>query len=256
LPSSAERRLQPAATHVPDRLNRVLFHPLLWASALIFLVGCGSTKVTSQQMMVDQKLPRPKRILIYDFAASAADVPRESAFATTNAQPTTPQTPQQLAAGREAGAELAGQLVGEIRQMGLVAEHASAATKPQLNDIIMRGYFLTVDEGSKAKRIAIGFGVGASSLQTAVEGFQMTDHGLLRLGSDTAQSGGNKTPGATASLGVALLTGNPLGLIVGGGVKMYGEASGSSTLQGRADKTAKALAKALEPRFREQGWIK
>ena len=231
------------------------FHLLTGAFAILFVAGCASTDVTSQQMMVSGKLPRPNRILVYDFAASPADVPRDSAFAVTNSQPTSPQTPQQLAAGRQAGAELAGQLVAEIRAMGLVAEHASADAKPQLNDIVLRGYFLTIDEGSATKRIVIGFGAGASSLQTAVEGFQMTDHGLQRLGADTVQAGGNKTPGAAASVGAALLTGNPLGLIVGGGIKLYGEASGNSGLQGRADKTAKAIAEALRPRFKEQGWI-
>ena len=225
------------------------------ALAIVFVAGCASTDVTSQQMMQTGKLPRPNRILVYDFAASPADVPPESAFAVTNSTQLPPQTPQQLAAARQAGAELAGQLVAELRAMDLVAEHASADTKPRLNDIILRGYFLSVDEGSATKRIVIGFGAGASSLQTAVEGFQMTTNGLRRLGADTVKSGGNKTPGAAASVGAALLTGNPLGLIVGGGVKLYGEASGSSTIQGRADKTAKAIAEALKPRFKEQGWI-
>jgi hypothetical protein len=38
-------------------------------------------------------------------------------------------------------------------------------------------------------------------------------------------------------------------------MKAYGEASGSSTLEGRAKDTAKEIADRLRPRFREQGWI-
>jgi hypothetical protein len=59
-------------------------------------------------------------------------------------------------------------------------------------------------------------------------------------------------------MGVAGLvaTGNPAGLIVTSGMKAYGEASGSSTLEGRAKDTAKEIADRLRPRFKEQGWIK
>jgi hypothetical protein len=31
--------------------------------------------------------------------------------------------------------------------------------------------------------------------------------------------------------------------------------SGSSTIEGRARQTAKAISKELEPRFQQQGWI-
>ena len=39
-----------------------------------------------------------------------------------------------------------------------------------------------VREGSTAKRVAIGFGAGASELGVAVEGYQMTAQELRRLG--------------------------------------------------------------------------
>jgi hypothetical protein len=58
-------------------------------------------------------------------------------------------------------------------------------------------------------------------------------------------------------LGVAglIATGNPVGLIVGTGAKIYGEKSGKSTIEGRAEQTAKEIADQLRKRFEEQGWI-
>jgi hypothetical protein len=38
-------------------------------------------------------------------------------------------------------------------------------------------------------------------------------------------------------------------------MKVYGEASGSSKVEGRAKATAKEIADALKQRFQEQGWI-
>jgi hypothetical protein len=58
-------------------------------------------------------------------------------------------------------------------------------------------------------------------------------------------------------VGVASLiaTGNPAGLIVSTGMKMYGEESGSSKLAGRAKATAQEIADQIKPRFQQQGWI-
>jgi hypothetical protein len=75
-----------------------------------------------------------------------------------------------------------------------------AGTIPRLNDLVIRGYLLSVKEGSAAERVVIGFGSGASELRTAVEGYQMTAQGLRELGSGDVESGGSKTPGAAVGL--------------------------------------------------------
>ena len=53
--------------------------------------------------------------------------------------------------------------------MGLPADRASSRTMLGINDIVIRGYLLSVNEGSEARRLAIGFGAGASELRTAVQ---------------------------------------------------------------------------------------
>jgi hypothetical protein len=68
-----------------------------------------------------------------------------------------------------------------------------------------------------------------------------------------ATAAGSST--AAVPLGVAIATGNPLGLIVTSGVKVYGEASGSSNIEGRVQQTATELAQQIKPRFQQQGWI-
>ncbi len=54
---------------------------------------------------------------------------------------------------------------------------------------------------------------------------------------------------------MAIATGNPIGLIVVGGAKIYGEVSGRNTLEGRARATADQIAEQLKIRFQERGWI-
>ena len=223
--------------------------------ALVVWAGCATTEVTSSQPLVNKKLPRPNRIWVYDFAATPADVPSSSSLADPSYRPSQKQTPEEIAAGRQAGAEVAATLVERIRDLGLPAERPSGQTRPQTNDLVIRGYFISLDEGSATQRITIGFGSGSSQLSTAVEAYQMTAKGLRRLGSARVDAGGNKNPGAALGVVGFIITANPVGLIVGGGVKAYGEASGRSKVEGRARATAKAIANELKPQFEQEGWI-
>jgi len=47
---------------------------------LLVVAGCATTKVTDREQLVIGQLPKPTHILVYDFAASAADIPANSAF--------------------------------------------------------------------------------------------------------------------------------------------------------------------------------
>jgi hypothetical protein len=224
--------------------------------AVVVGAGCASTKVTKQERLVTEQLPRPAQIWVYDFAATAADVPGDSVLTGQHAEHTTPQTAEEIETGRQLGRDIAAQLVEEISLMGLDAEQATTGTKPQINDLVIRGYLLAVDEGSAAKRVVVGFGAGASKLTTAVEGFQMTAQGLRKLGSGQVDAGGSKGPGAALGVAGFIATANPAGLIIGTGMKVYGEASGSSKVEGRAKATAQEIAKVLKQRFQDQGWIR
>jgi len=223
--------------------------------AVAVFAGCASTEVTSHQSFATGKLPRPTYIWVYDFAATAADVPRDSSFADPSYRPAQPQTPDEIAAGRRAGAEVAAALVERIRDMGLPAERPSWRMQLQTNDLLIRGYFVSLDEGSGAQRLTLGFGAGASQLSTAVEAYQLTPTGLRKLGWSQVAAGGAKTPGAALGVVGFIITANPVGLIVGGGVKAYGEASGRAGVPGRARATAKAIAEDLKPQFEQAGWI-
>jgi hypothetical protein len=225
---------------------------------LLALVPLGieaGTKVTDQDEMVTGKIPKPAHIWIYDFAATPSDVPPESALAQAARDQQGSQTPDQVAAGRKLGAEIASELTREIQAMGLPARQPVADTKPEINDLVIRGHLVSFSEGSEKKRVLVGFGAGESELQAAVEGFQMTDHGLRQLGKGDTKSTAGKTPGVAVGALTTIATHNPLGLIVSTGIKTHEEHSGNDKLDARAKETAKKIADVLKKRFQEQGWI-
>ncbi len=223
--------------------------------ALAVLAGCASTKVSNQQQLVTGKLPRPNNILVYDFVATSGEVPADSSITGGYSEYDTPQTDEEIRTGHQVGAEIAAQLVEAIHDMGMPATQISTPTTPQINDIVIRGYLLSINEGSAAKRVTIGFGSGASKLQVAVEGYQMTAQGLQKLGSGIVDAGGGKTPGAALGAAAFIATANPVGLIVSSGMKVYGEASGNAKIGGRAKQATREIADHLKKRFKEQGWI-
>lgn len=226
------------------------------ALGLALTVGCAKTEITDRNIIVRDKLPRPGNVIVYDFAATKADLPADATISRHVDLHDVHQTPHDLATGRELGVEIATELVKHIRAMGMPAERAVVGTQQHENDLVIRGYLLGIHEGSAAKRVAIGFGQGASELRTAVEGFQVTKSGLRKLGEGSLDAGGAKTPGGAMGAVVLLATKNPAGLVVSTGVKLYGEKTGKSKVRGRADQTAKEIADVLQIRFREQGWTK
>lgn len=221
---------------------------------MVVVTGCAKTKVTRHQVATGH-LPRPATVWVGDFAATAADVPKDSALASQFADDGTAQTPEDIEHGRALGALIATELVQSIRAMGMNADHVKAGSPPQINDILIRGCILSFDEGDAQQRKRVGFGKGASSLKAAAEGLQMTADGLRKIGGGTTDAGGNKAPGAALGVVGLIATKNPAGLIISGVSKYRGEKTGSSKVEGRAKQTAQEIAGVLEERFKEQGWI-
>jgi len=223
--------------------------------ALLVGAGCASTKVTEQTPMSSPGLARPNQIWVYNFIANSSDMPADSSIGGAVTAPSTPPTREQIEQGRKLGALIAQDLVVDINAMGLTAVQAGPGASPQVGDGVIRGYLVSVQGGGAVKRFVIGFGYGTSEMDTVVEGFAVTPQGLRKLGSGTLSSSGSKTPGMVAPAAVAIATGSPIGLIVVGGLKVYGEASGRNTLEGRAKATADAISEQLKIRFQDRGWI-
>ena len=184
-----------------------------------------------------------------------ADLPAGSPLAAQAAPASATPTATEAELGRQLGAQVAEALVTDLRGMGLPAVRAVGQPAPAVNDIVLHGYFLSVDPGNPTQRVMIGFGAGAAGLKTAVEGYQMTSAGLRRLGGGEVASGGGKVPGVLVPLAVLAGSGNPIGLIVGGTVKARGELTGSATIEGAARATADKIMEQMRPTIERQGWV-
>ena len=60
---------------------------------LLLLLGCASSDVTTRRSNVgEERIARPNRIIVHNFAATPDDVPADSAIADLYARRDTPQT--------------------------------------------------------------------------------------------------------------------------------------------------------------------
>jgi hypothetical protein len=227
-----------------------------WLFAVVIVAGCATTEVTDRQMYTGDRLPRPGRIIVYDFAATRADLPRWSRAAERYSQQVDSPTTEAIEAGRQLGATVAAELVQKIQEMGLNAVRVGGQPAPQPpNDYVLIGYFESVDTGSRLERVVLGFGSGSADLTTTVEGYQMTPRGLRFLGSGDVQSEGGKAPGIAIPLAVAIATANPIGIAISSAAKIQGEVSGRTTIEGAGKRTAEKIAEELRLAFQRQGWI-
>jgi hypothetical protein len=221
----------------------------------LLTVGCASTKLSNRQEYQGEKLARPDRIFVHDFAASAADLPAWSEAATTYAGREAAASPEELAAARKLGTHMTTELVSRIDAMGLEAERADGGTKPSPGDLVIVGFLGSVDEGSGFKRVVIGFGSGSAEVTSHVEGYLATADGYRKLGSGDASAGKGHSPGVVLPIAVTIATANPIGLIVMAPIKVGTEVSGRNKIEGVGKRMAGDVADELEKKFREQGWI-
>lgn len=231
---------------------------LLSAAVIVCVVvatACSSIRIQNREEYRGEKLARPDRILVHDFAANPDDLPRWSEAARVNTGARANASADEAEAGRQLGIAMTRELVKRIDEMGLQAERAEGARSPADGDIVIVGYLASVEEGSGFKRVVVGFGAGAAEVTTHVEGYLKTSNGMRKLGSGDASSAKGRGPGVVVPLAVTIATANPIGLIVMTPIKVGSEISGRNTVEGVGKRMAETIAETLEEKFREQGWI-
>jgi hypothetical protein len=203
----------------------------------------------------DEPLPKPGRIIVYNFAATPGDIPADAAISGHYQSYDTPQTTEQIQLGRQLGDMVARELVKEILDLGMPAERANTGLSPGIGDLLIKGEFMSIDEGSRTKRMLIGFGAGAAELKTHVEGYQITGQGPRRIGSGEIKTEGGKMPGMLVPVAGGAKAGSvATSAAVSGGMNIAKE-KGPESLEGAAKRTAQEIAKTLSKAFVRHGWI-
>ena len=222
-----------------------------WA-ALALCLACASASVPSSQRFVEaSELPRPPVMLVHDFAVSPEDVVVDT-FGPNFAGSS--PTAKRDEAGREVAAALAQALVAKLNERGVRAERATHDSIVPENAFVLKGQFVTIDEGDRLKRMTIGFGAGSPEMRVRVQVYQMTGGGLRRIAAAEGEARGNRMPGVAVPVGVGAAAGAAVrSVVISGGINVAQEISGE--LRGNAERLADKLAERAVTFYRDQGWI-
>ena len=128
---------------------------------------------------------------------------------------------------------------------------ASRETKATGSDLVIDGQFLTVNEGNPLQRLVVGFGNGASTVDSQVQVYQGEE--ARKLLDFTTQSYSGNMPGAATSMGVgaAAAGGVTAGMVAANaavaGVKTY-KSEVARMAAGSGDLVARYLSEFLPSR--------
>ena len=224
----------------------------LIATALL-VAGCAGSDVSNQQRNAEtDAIAKPERVFVYDFASSPADIPAGSAISELIQERTTPQTPEEIALGRQLGALVAKHLIEELNDSGIPAfADGDTGPVPHPGDAVVHGMFVSVEEGSRVMRVLIGFGAGSAELRTLAEVYVVAPNGeLVAVASAEIEAEGGRMPGMVVPLGVGQIA----TIAAAGTAKLFTEA-GSESLDGAARRTAEELAELMVAAYRRRGWM-
>lgn len=229
----------------------------LTVSTFLWMMGCAHTDVQTPNELAVSSLPKPQRVLVYDFAVSADDVKQNSSIfskLSRNMQGSN-QTAEEIQLGREVADALATELTQKIADMGLNSLRAVNNVPVPAGSILITGHFINIDEGNRLRRNLIGFGLGESSVDVEVRLLAPGPSGYTELEMFEAHADSGNMPGAAvlgpagaaAGAGTAAVLSTSAAI---GGVKSYKSSSAQ-----QAKKIADKISEQLAQYFTRQGWI-
>jgi hypothetical protein len=222
--------------------------------AISLAVGCARTNVDDRERtLANEAIAEPTQIVVYDFASTLPPITPDSAIAGLYRE-RTPRTPEEVALGRRLGARVSAHLIDELVEEGIPATAAMTGIVPVPGEAVLYGEFVSIDEGSRVKRMLVGFGAGSAELKTLVEGYIVTASRLVPLGSAEVETSGGRMPGMLVSLGAGAAVGTLATSAAIGGASNVLQELGPEDMDAAAKRTAEEIAELVIDAYEERGW--
>ena len=153
--------------------NQTVRQLIIAGCAIGLLAGCASTNVTSESEY-QGFLPKPKQVLVYDFAVSPDEVDTGQRHRRRYRGPR-----QQSAARRIRNAPSDGRWPmlspttwSPVQALGLPASRASGPPPAGGNTLEIKGQFISINEGDQTERVVIGLGLGRTDVKTLTQVYE------------------------------------------------------------------------------------
>ncbi|MGF6595683.1 hypothetical protein P3T23_000390 [Paraburkholderia sp. GAS448] len=156
---------------------------------------------------VPNTMPAPV-VYVADFDLDAAAIkpdespPKRARHLIGNLLPRGPVVPEEdpQVHARKIVSSMADRITSDLKKAGIDARRLPPGVAPPDGGWVVRGVFLSVDEGNRIRRAVVGFGAGQGSLQVAVAVNDLATQGQQPLYEDVDGGSGGHMPGAIVKL--------------------------------------------------------
>ena len=229
------------------RANRAIAAVLALAAVA---TGCTPPRAIRQILYAEEPMNQPPLVLVYDFALRPDDVVVDAFGPAFLPAPTVHAEPQ--SSDQRVANTLAAAMVEKLRAGGIRAERAGARTTPPREAILVKGQFVTVNEGEDAPRMAIGLGPDSSMLRVQVQAYQVTEGGSLRRIAER-EVGGAGMAAAPAPAGPRPAVRPATPAVIAGGLTFV--LRSQANVEADTQRLAELFAERAVEFYRRQGWL-
>jgi hypothetical protein len=224
---------------------------------LALTAGCAGAQVGETRQVGQVVEQRPAQIVVYPFAIDPSEVTLNQSIVQkvyrglSGANADAEQ--QQL--GHQTAQNLCVQIAADLSQKGYPAACQPRGTAVMDNTLIVDGYFSDINEGNRLRRLVIGFGAGASSLDTNVDVYQRADYITHEVLEFQTHADSGKMPGVAVTGAPGLAVGGTAAIastaanVAVGGAKAYTSSTGHMV-----DETARQIVNEVAQFYSDHGW--
>ncbi|WP_028323844.1 DUF4410 domain-containing protein [Desulfatirhabdium butyrativorans] len=237
-------------------------HPFPFKSAtafalILFIAGCAKTAVHPVGQIAGTQLPKPKAVLIADFAIGSAEIKQNAGFLSIvhRGIQGDDRTAEEIQLGREVADALSSELSLKIDAMGLQPVRVASGAAIPPDSILVAGNFVSIDEGNRRRRNLVGLGAGKSALDCTVSVFASGSADPRQLITFDAHIDSGKMPGVAVMGPAGLAAGAGTGAVLSSNAIMSGVKTHQSASTQLAKGLAEKIADELGKYFAKQGWI-
>lgn len=230
----------------------------LFVACAVAAAGCAGASVSQESASAPMTAARPTQIVVYPFAVDPNEVTLNQSifqrvYRSMSGEDQGAQQQHQLAS--DTAQSVCQSVVTALQQKGYSAVCQARGTAVSGDNVlVVDGEFTDISEGNRLRRLVIGFGAGASALDTSVHMYQRANQSSRQVLDFTTHADSGQMPGAAILGPAGAAAGGSAAAVVGtnvaaGGVKTYRSATGFL-----ADKTAEQIVTRIINYIAQYGW--
>jgi hypothetical protein len=228
-----------------------------WVLLLVVVAGCAGASSTPQYQAAPAVAARPSMVIVYPLAVSASDITLNQGIFARGYRSLSGSNEY---ADQEKLAHDVAENVCQQVTAGLIKKGYNAICQergvPIASDnvLIVDGEFTDISEGNRLRRTVIGFGSGASTLDTSVSVSQRTGDDAKQVLAFNTHADSGKMPGALVMGPAGAAAGGSAAVIIGANAAMGAVKGHNSSMGVFADKTSTQILDSLTNYFIQLGW--